>query len=932
MRASSTPIAVLLATAALLPPAAAARTATLAVQRVDGAEVKAHALRLVVDERGEAGALHLAAARIELPSLALAGALDWSCALQAAGGERTCAGPARLVGDDGVAQAAEVAARVSGERVELTVARERSRAALTLPFAGGALGLSLRQVPWTWLRAPLARGWPGGGLRSGVLDADLTRHGDGLVEATVAADGLGFASADGVLSGERLAVQGRARWQPGPGGGRLQASATFRGGALQAGAARAELPDAPVEAGLDLQAGADGRWHVARFAWNDAEAAVLEANGEFDPAALAPLRRLAVRVQAARFPLAARRYAQGLLAAQGLGGLSLRGELAGEIVLDERGVQALEVSTDAFDAGDAAGGFAFERLRGAVDWAAQGTRPPTRLAWASAHVAGLKLPAAASRWQSVEGALQLRGTLRAPLSGGTLELREAQVRPLAKDGEERLSAAFALRDAGYEGEGGRLAAAHLAADGRLRLSASAVEPRLQLDASLHGGEALAGAVYVKLPATPVTAALDVRLGAERWRIERFDWRDPGTLDLAARGEVAPADAQPLKALTLELREADLAAALARYGQSWLATKGFAALEARGSLTGTLDFGTDGLRRFAFDAHGVDVRDGAGRFALAGLDGGVAWDLDGDAPATALAWRGIELFRIPFGAAQARLESRRRAIVLAAPLAVDVLGGQLHLERLSLLPRSPRGDRYAASFAIAGIEMAQLSAVLGWPRFGGNLSGGIPEIELVGDRIELRGGLDLYVFDGHVGVSGVTLERPFGVAPSLGADVHFENLDLDQVTQAFSFGGMTGRLLGTIGGLRLVDWSPVAFDAWLRTDGGGRMSYKAVDDITAIGGGGGLSSNLQTMALKIFDTFGYRRLGIRCRLRDEVCLMGGIDPLPPDGAADPAAGGYTIVDGAGLPRITIVGHRRRVDWPTLVRRLVEATQGQGPVIR
>jgi hypothetical protein len=156
--------------------------------------------------------------------------------------------------------------------------------------------------------------------------------------------------------------------------------------------------------------------------------------------------------------------------------------------------------------------------------------------------------------------------------------------------------------------------------------------------------------------------------------------------------------------------------------------------------------------------------------------------------------------------------------------------------------------------------------------------------------------------------------------------------LQQVTSAFSFGGMSGRLSGTLAALRLVDWNPVAFDAWLRTDGGGRMSYKAVNDLTSIGGGGGLSAGLQTMALKIFDTFGYRRLGIRCLLHDEVCTMGGIEPLPAAGTdVDSSGAGYTIVDGSGVPRITIVGHRRNVDWPTLVRRLREATQGQGPVV-
>jgi hypothetical protein len=61
-------------------------------------------------------------------------------------------------------------------------------------------------------------------------------------------------------------------------------------------------------------------------------------------------------------------------------------------------------------------------------------------------------------------------------------------------------------------------------------------------------------------------------------------------------------------------------------------------------------------------------------------------------------------------------------------------------------------------------------------------------------------------------------------------------------------------------------------------------------------------------------------------------MGGIEPLPTAGTDVGSSGaGYTIVEGSGVPRITIVGHRRNVDWPTLVRRLREATQGQGPVV-
>jgi hypothetical protein len=83
------------------------------------------------------------------------------------------------------------------------------------------------------------------------------------------------------------------------------------------------------------------------------------------------------------------------------------------------------------------------------------------------------------------------------------------------------------------------------------------------------------------------------------------------------------------------------------------------------------------------------------------------------------------------------------------------------------------------------------------------------------------------------------------------------------------------------------------------------------------------AGLQAQALRLFDDFGYARLGLGCRLRENVCQMSGVDS---------AGDGYTIVQGAGLPRIQVVGFRRRVDWPTLVARLKAATEGQAPVIQ
>jgi hypothetical protein len=96
----------------------------------------------------------------------------------------------------------------------------------------------------------------------------------------------------------------------------------------------------------------------------------------------------------------------------------------------------------------------------------------------------------------------------------------------------------------------------------------------------------------------------------------------------------------------------------------------------------------------------------------------------------------------------------------------------------------------------------------------------------------------------------------------------------------------------------------------------------VQDISKVGGAG-LVAGLQTQVLKVFDDFGYARIGLSCVLRDNVCTMDGVGS---------AGGGYIIVEGAGLPRIQVVGFRRRVDWPTLVSRLEAATEGQAPIIQ
>ena len=96
----------------------------------------------------------------------------------------------------------------------------------------------------------------------------------------------------------------------------------------------------------------------------------------------------------------------------------------------------------------------------------------------------------------------------------------------------------------------------------------------------------------------------------------------------------------------------------------------------------------------------------------------------------------------------------------------------------------------------------------------------------------------------------------------------------------------------------------------------RVSQRAVQDLSSVSDAS-FVSGLQAQLIGFFDDFGYRQIGIACRLVDEVCEMEGL------GSAGP---GFIIVEGSGLPRLSVVGFNRRVDWPTLLERLVAASSG------
>ncbi|SDD19589.1 hypothetical protein [Aquimonas voraii] len=569
----------------------------------------------------------------------------------------------------------------------------------------------------------------------------------------------------------------------------------------------------------------------------------------------------------------------------------------------------------------AAGELALEIDRGALQLAL--VRGRTRLQAslpAEGNPIGLTAEHLPAAWlQPMLAALWPQAGLTAGRLGAELALDLAGAAP-------RIEGELQAEGLGFDTEDGRLAAADLQMRGRLALTL-AERTELGLELALSGGEVLAGPLYASLPAQPVQLALSLQGKDARWSLQTLRWNDREALQLDARAELDFGAAVPLLDASLKALSPRAGVLLPRYLETLLATAGLPGLQADGSLELALDLKAGRIESLGVEADDLALRDGQSRFLLEGVSGGLGFTRGASARSDQLRIERLQLFGASFAPAVLDWASSDGEWRLQRPLELGVLGGGLQLQALRWNSAAEAGseDRFAAAASVRGIDLRQLSAQLGWPPFEGELSGDIPGVHYGAGVLAMDGTLRMRVFDGDIEIAGLALERPFGVAPTLAADVELRSLDLQPLTAAFGFGEITGRMDGYIRGLRLIDWAPVAFDARFATDekakGPRRISQRAVRDLSSVGGMGPAAA-LQQGVMRAFETFPYARIGIACRLRNHVCQMDGLART---------ARGYTLVEGSGLPRISVNGMQREVDWPVLVERLRAVTEGQAPTI-
>ena len=480
---------------------------------------------------------------------------------------------------------------------------------------------------------------------------------------------------------------------------------------------------------------------------------------------------------------------------------------------------------------------------------------------------------------------------------------------------------------------------------KLGLNLDARLRRVGADWELEGtlrsamGQAYSEPVFIDLGEHPLDARMKATWQDEReaLTLESAEFDLQGVARGKVRGMLDFAREPLLNALHVDLESLTFPGAYASLFQPFLLSTELKDLTTSGGVSGSVGIAAGAPAAIDLALDDVSAEDKAGKLGMRGLRGRVVWQSSearkksaaGADPESRLQWNSAHLYGLAGGAASLRFAASGADFRLLEPALLPIFDGGLAINTLAVRNFGTPDLALRFDAELEPISMRLLSEAFGWPTFAGAIEGRIPNVTLEERVLSFGGDLEARIFDGHVVVSGMKLRDPLGTYPRLSANITMRNLDLQAVTGTFSFGTITGRLDADVRNLELFRWQPIRFDARMYTPpkdkSRHRISQRAVNNLSNIGGGGGgVAAALQGGVMRFFDNFGYARLGLSCRLENEVCYMDGVEPA--------AGGAYYIVKGSGIPRIDIIGNAHRVNWNRLVGQL-KAIQGTGgPVVK
>ncbi|MCX7186241.1 MAG: hypothetical protein NTW57_03165 [Methylophilales bacterium] len=484
---------------------------------------------------------------------------------------------------------------------------------------------------------------------------------------------------------------------------------------------------------------------------------------------------------------------------------------------------------------------------------------------------------------------------------------------LSLNGKPDISATLTLNNANYSDEAGLHATEKFNGKFKLALQSMASGWAWQSQVDWLSGEVFWQPFYVAEGGHQLQASGTLTDGLLNIDVARLQVKNVGDLDVS--GQLRLSDYQ-LLSLNGSAPSLDLAAAYPLLLKPMLEKSALSNIEVGGKAALQFSIKNAELKSFELGLHHIDVADINQKFAFYNINASLPWSYD-EPKGIMFSFDSGELLNLPLAKTNI-VATVNRFSLTSNNIRLPILDGALSLSDVSAA-RIANQWYWHLRVKLEPISMADFSSRLSLPRMDGTASAEIPLVTYAGGRLTTDGSLQLKVFNGTATVSQLVMQNPLGTTPKLNADIALRNFDLGALTRTFSFGAIEGKLDGDIKQLELQNWKPVKFDAVIQSSAGRyprKISQRAVENISSLGGAGAAVA-IQRSFLHFFEQFNYQAIGLNCKLRNDVCTMGGIASTP---------GGYVIVKGSGIPAITVMGYNQTVAWTDLLARIKRVTTG------
>ncbi len=370
----------------------------------------------------------------------------------------------------------------------------------------------------------------------------------------------------------------------------------------------------------------------------------------------------------------------------------------------------------------------------------------------------------------------------------------------------------------------------------------------------------------------------------------------------------------------------------------------ALLKVGGTIAGNLDF-TGTTSRWMAKGHCQwqtgELSSTAGVFSFSGIDLDLPiWahssppSQDVDVKTKRLGGRlsigSFDLRPLPVQSLSLPLEASPDGLSVTSSTFIKVPGGNIELGPMmgKDLYRPQRSLR--TSLSLDSFKLDPLLTDIWNQPTTGTLEGKLDPLYFEGNLLRTEGTLTARLFGGEIFISSLAATGLFTSTPLIKLNAEWQDLSLEDLTGGTPFGKIEGRLMGFVRDLEIAYGQPQRFNLLLETvkKKGVRqkMSQKAVDSISQIGGGQSPFMGIAGIMTSFFEEFPYEKIGIRASLENDLFRINGT-----------VREGNTeyYVKGSGIPRVNIINVNpdNQIRFKDMLKRIRRVTTSKSsPVVK